>query len=118
MEKLKYSDLTQEQKKIITNGCGGKGMGLKPPQFFFNASCNHHDFYYWRGGTEEDRTIADIQFLDAMWKDTELADNIFGKLYNKTAALVYFSAVRLFGWHYFYYGTMKTTYNLPRVKKL
>lgn len=40
MIKLKYSDLTDEQKEIICNGCGGKSGWLNPPELLFNASCS------------------------------------------------------------------------------
>lgn len=59
---FKYSSLTHEQKKHICNGCGGKGGWIKPPKFIFHASCDQHDFYYWRGCSEDDRLLADISF--------------------------------------------------------
>ena len=61
---LKYRDLTEEQKKFVCNGCGGKSGWINPPEFLFNASCNHHDFLYWRGCTEAD-------VLKAIAKGTE-----------------------------------------------
>ena len=33
MIKLKYSNLTDEQKEIICNGCGGKSGWLNPPVY-------------------------------------------------------------------------------------
>ena len=112
--KLKYSSLTELQKSKITNGCGGKGMGFTPPQFFFKASCNQHDFYYWRGGSSTDRKIADRFFLNAMWEDANRASNIFSLLWNKTAAVTYYLLVRLGGKKYFQEGTMKTKADLPK----
>ena len=110
---LRYSKLTDRQKDIITNGCGGKGMGFKPPQFFFKASCNHHDFYYWRGGTEADRKHADSMFFLAMREDADRGNNIFAVTGNKLAAIFYYLAVRIGGRKYFSFGEMKTEKDLP-----
>ncbi len=66
----KYEDLTPEEKKEICNGCGGKGGWIKPPhRVFFEASCNHHDYGYWKGCTEEDRKKCDKKFYGATVKD-------------------------------------------------
>ena len=46
---LHYKDLSQLQKEIICNGCGKKGGVIPVPNFIFLASCNKHDFKYWRG---------------------------------------------------------------------
>ena len=110
---LKYSHLTDKQKSEITNGCGGKGMGFEPPQFFFKASCNHHDFYYWRGGEAKDRRYADTAFLDAMLEDAERALTFYGRAFNKIAACAYYLVVRLGGKKYFNFGPMKTQKDLP-----
>ena len=48
---MKYEELDVKQKAYICNGCGGKGGFVKPPyRIFFNASCNHHDYGFWKGG--------------------------------------------------------------------
>lgn len=107
MIKLKYSDLTDEQKEIICNGCGGKSGWLNPPEFLFNASCNQHDFYYWRGGTESDRLEADKAFYEAMLVDVNMAV-WYKRAYYKMIAYVYYRSVRLVGKKYFSYGTMRT----------
>ena len=107
MIKLKYSELTDEQKEIICNGCGAKSGWLNPPEFLFSASCNQHDFYYWRGGTESDRLEADKAFYEAMLSDIQ--NYIWYKrvLY-KSIAYTYYKSVRLFGKKFFYYGVMRT----------
>ena len=107
MIKLRYSDLTDEQKEIICNGCGGKSGWLNPPEFLFNASCNQHDFYYWRGGTESDRLEADKAFYEAMLVDVQNSA-WYKRLYYKLIAYTYYKSVRLFGKKFFEYGTMKT----------
>ena len=35
---LRFSELTQEQKAFICNGCGGKGGIVNPLEFLFHAS--------------------------------------------------------------------------------
>ena len=107
MIKLKYSDLTEEQKEVICNGCGGKSGWLNPPEFLFSASCNQHDFYYWRGGTESDRLEADKAFYEAMLSDIQ--NSVWYKrLSYKLIAYAYYKSVRLFGKKFFYYGVMRT----------
>lgn len=103
---LKYSNLTPEQKKIICNGCGGKGGFIKPPDFIFHASCNQHDFYYWRGGDEKDRELADIQFYEAMSIDI-LNAKWYLKPYYRFWAYTYYIAVRIAGGKFFNYGPMR-----------
>lgn len=73
--KLRYSDLTPEQKEFITNGCGGKGGLIKPPNFIFKASCHHHDFKFWLGCTLEHFKKANIDFYVMMKED--VADILF-----------------------------------------
>lgn len=107
---LRYSDLTQEQINSIANGCGGKGSLIPVPNFLFKASCNQHDFYYWRGGDESDREAADDAFYKYMCIDIE--DNAKGlveKLWYHAWALLYYLAVRQFGDKYFYYSTSMRT---------
>lgn len=108
---IKYHELSNEQKQTICNGCGGKGGWIDPPEFLFHASCNQHDFYYWRGGTEEDRHTADAQFYEFMKKDAK--DALW---YNKPLcyilSFVYYKFVRIFGKKYFEYGEMKSTKDL------
>lgn len=108
MIKLKYSDLTDEQKEIICNGCGGKSGWLNPPEFLFSASCNQHDFYYWRGGTEDDRLEADNAFYEAMLSDIQNYVVWYKRWSYKLIAYAYYKSVRLFGKKFFQYGTMKT----------
>ena len=107
---LKYRDLTPEQKAKICNGCGGKGGFIKPPQFLFRASCNQHDFYYWRGGTELDRKKADDAFYRFMKMDANSAE-WYRVVFYRMIAFSYYRAVRAFGKKYFSYGKMKEHIN-------
>jgi hypothetical protein len=91
------------------NGCGGKGMKVKIPQFIFNASCNIHDLLYEKGGKEVDRFIADFLFYWYMLKDV----NIYAKkhwyvypfawLFSFVWATTYILGVRIGGKKYFNY---------------
>ena len=101
--KVRYNDLTVDERKHICNGCGGKGGWINPPEFKFHASCNHHDFNYWLGCTEDDRLKADKQFYTAMKKD---ADRLpwYRRYSHKVLAFTYYRAVRRFGKSFFYYG--------------
>ena len=104
--KLRYGDLTQEQRKFICNGCGGKGGFIKPPDFIFLASCNQHDFYYWRGCTKEDFKLANKEFYEMTREDIAQIKwyKIHKKAWYHAWAFLYFLAVSLGGKKYFYFG--------------
>ena len=100
---LHFRHLTVFEAKCICNGCGGKGGKINPPEFLFNASCNQHDFYYWRGGNEIDRYKADRMFFDKMKNDTKLSTNPLKRMFYLTMAYIYFKAVRKKGKSFFNY---------------
>ena len=108
---LRYKDLTDTQKQAICNGCGGKGGFINPPEFLFHASCNHHDFKYWLGCTEDDRKDADEAFY--RWMKIDIASaKWYLKPYYHLWAYTYYKAVRLFGKKYFYYANKQRTLKL------
>lgn len=116
--KLRYSDLTPFQKKSICNGCGGKGGWFNPPEFLFHASCNQHDFYYWRGGDETDRKEADETFYKFMKKDVSEA-KWFRKPFYGIAAYTYYKSVRVFGKKFFNYcDSQKTKENVVELSEV
>lgn len=105
---LSYSSLTPFQKKSICNGCGGKGGLINPPEFLFKASCEQHDFYYWRGGTEDDRKKADDTFYKFMLED--VLDSVWWKRpFYKSMAFLYYKSVRICGKKFFYYNDTPRT---------
>ena len=105
---LRYKDLNSYQKKLICNGCGVKGGWIKPPDFLFHASCNHHDFRYWRGCTEADRKNADDSFYK--WMKVDVSESKwYLKPYYHFLAWTYYKAVRLFGKKYFNYSDKPKT---------
>lgn len=107
---LKYNQLNKHQKEFIANGCGGKGGWINPPEFLFHTSCNHHDFRYWRGCTEEDRKKTDEEFYKWMKKDIqEYKLSFFKILHYKLWAWTYYKAVRFAGKKFFYYASKQKT---------
>ena len=118
---VRYRELTTSQKKVIVNGCGGKGSGIPVPNFIFKASCNKHDFYYWRGKTEEDRKTADLAFLSFMLDDAN-EFSFFKRRRYRSWAYVYYLSVRIFGKKFFNYSdeykTMKDVIREVRDAKL
>ena len=108
---LHFHELTEEQKKKICNGCGAKGGWFDPPEFLFHASCNQHDFYYWRGGSEADRKKADEAFYRYMQIDANRYSGL-KRLKYLAIAYIYYKAVRIFGRRHFYYGKQKTREDL------
>ena len=103
---LRWDDLDAVDKGLICNGCGAKGGWIKPPKSQFEASCDHHDFGYWKGGTEKDRKICDVKFLQAMMKDA-LYLSWWERPVHMIVAIVYYIAVRLCGKKAFHYGKRK-----------
>ena len=104
---VKYENLTPEQKKEIVNGCGGKGGLITPPHaVFFNTSCNHHDYGYFKGCTKKHRLLADRMLYRLMRKDCSTL-SFFKKLRYHPWCLAYYLGVRAVGWKFFYYGPEK-----------
>lgn len=106
--KIRWRDLTAEERAAITNGCGGKGSWIDPPDWLFKASCDHHDFNYWLGCTEQDRHHADWQFYRAMLQDAAQAP-WWRRPFARARAWVYYRAVRAFGRPYFHYAERMRT---------
>ena len=111
----KYEDLTADQKAMICNGCGAKGSFIRPPYgSFFLASCNHHDYGYWKGCTEDHRKICDKNFLTAMLKDCSTLP-WYNKIRYYPWCHAYYRAVRIFGKKAFYYA--ETQRDIDIIKK-
>jgi len=99
-----FEALTPKEKRQICNGCGGKGGWIKPPhQAFFEASCDHHDYGYWKGCTEAARLNCDKSFYQAMKQDCESLP-WYQWIRYRPWCWIYYRAVRCFGKKYFNYG--------------
>ena len=85
-----------------TNGCGGKGSFINPPQFIFKASCNKHDELYNKGGNEYDRYVADQLFYQYMKEDVRDSEFYLHPYYSFWA-WAYFKSVRIGGRKFFNY---------------
>jgi len=107
---FKYKDLTPEQKKHICNGCGGKGGVVKPPNFIFKASCNHHDFLFWIGFSIKHFLIANTKFYKWMRVDIkESKVRWYKKTYYHTWAFTYYMFVNAAGVKFFHFSDTKKT---------
>lgn len=95
-------NLNGPERAVLTNGCGGKGGWINPPDFMYTASCDHHDFNYWLGYTEADRKAADRKFYAAMIKDCRRAP-WYKRPFYRAVAWLYYRAVRLCGKRFFHY---------------
>ena len=101
-----YRKLTEEQKNLLTNGCG-------PRRFFtingtpFTASCRQYDFHYARGHSFTDKVKADSAFYRAMLRDVKtlwaVEENRFDKygnpyriLWASFKVVYFFTAAQLF----------------------
>jgi hypothetical protein len=106
--KVRFKDLTEDEIAYICNGCGGKGGIFNPPDFLFTASCYHHDFNYWLGGSEEDRKRADTGFLNAMLLDARRVSGL-RMWFHLFLAYLYYYGVRFFGGKFFHYSAEQKT---------
>lgn len=96
--RVKFKQLTNEEIKSYTNGCGPQKSWLKVPQFCFNASCCHHDWNYTIGGEEKDRKKADYQFYKEMLNDAlRYKSKFLIMIKYLTIAWIYYISVRLGG---------------------
>ncbi|MFT5266663.1 MAG: hypothetical protein ACI88C_000084 [Acidimicrobiales bacterium] len=103
-----WRSLTKQQQETLGNGCGAKGGLVSPPNFCFEASCDQHDYYYWRGWTEEHRMKADKAFLAAMLRDARRSP-WYARPMHKVLAWTYYRAVRKFGAAHFHYANEMRT---------
>ena len=129
--KVRFPDLTDEERAAVCNGCGPKGafatvtiwlvviewtisLRIKPPGWLFKASCDWHDFNYWLGGTELDRARADLQFYLAMRDDAKGTAWWYPTWLATFRAWVYYKAVSIGGRSSFHYGATRTRADLDR----
>ena len=117
MNRLSFRDLTPEEIALVSNGCGGKGSWVPVPDWLFSASCDHHDFEYWRGGTEQDRAAADWGFYTAMRKDAKQTPWWYPTRLALLRAWAYYKAVRWFAKPYFHFGAQCGRLELEALKK-
>ncbi len=97
---ISFDNLTKEQqnffKEHIWNGVGSRHFFLNPHDLKFKEASIYHDFYYWRGGPEELRKLADKDFFHR-------CHSAISKLPRKRrafyyiAAYVYYFSLKIFG---------------------
>lgn len=102
-EGITYTRLSPATKAVLCNGCGPKGAFVPVPEFIFTASCNHHDYRYFIGGTERDRYHADRDFYVAMRRDANDYPQLAKRSRYRLWAWLYYKAVRIFGRFCFWY---------------
>jgi len=102
----RFSELTDNEKKRISNGCGTNSMPewLKTLMFswMFEAQCDKHDWGYLVGGDEKRRLQCDLKFGAALLRDA--TRNLINAVIGTLLILPYFLAVLIFGRFYFRYG--------------
>ena len=95
--RVRFADLTEEERRVICNGCGPKGGFIPVPEFIFNACCDHHDFNYWIGCNRKQRKKADLQFLREMLRDANTYPYPEPRNTYRWLARIYYRAVRFGG---------------------
>lgn len=78
------------------NGLGVRGLHCLPYRKRFAEAANNHDLEYDEKGGWRDRREYDIIFLQSMLEVSETTLQV-------SVAVIYFYAVRLFGWLFFNY---------------
>jgi len=98
-----YWNLTEEEKKKICNGCGGRGgkFNFLIPQGKFKEACDIHDYMYHTGYTQEDKRKADATFLYNMDSIVRELKGI-KKWWYKKLAKIFYKAVYKYGDYYFW----------------
>jgi hypothetical protein len=105
-----YWKLTDQQKKIVCNGCGAKGLGgfIVPDTLYglsIEEACNIHDFMYCRGQTIDDKKEADRVFLNNMTRIIDDHTSVHWlRALRRKRAKTYYEAVKLFGAPAFWRG--------------
>lgn len=119
---VSYKDLTDRdfdflRENGVCNGCGGAGDDVKNVLIrwilqwslkqlrvvFIEASCDIHDFSYWKGGMEEDRQKADMGFFKKIINDIDKTDSNVIKY--SILAMIFYYSVHFGGKSYFNYHT-------------
>lgn len=113
LRKKRLSQLTNKDYAFLRkigaiNGCGGRSCLFSQKLakffsgFFFKASCEKHDFGYWKGGSEDRRKECDKKFLAAMISDVNRQFILF-RPYFYIIAYCFYGVVRIFWQMYFNY---------------
>lgn len=110
-----FWDLTEEEVRKYSNGCGPQNWKIKliPDKIGevdFTYSCRIHDICYYYGHTEADKRMADRLLLLNMLADVDaycaagsIIDRMQRVLYRQ-AAWTYYRAVSDFGHDAFWHG--------------
>ena len=105
-----YWELTPEQRKSLTNGCGPGRFGSKLISdrlwgLDISEVCNIHDFTYHIGWTIADKLSADRAFLNNMLRLIDAAGGRWPIVaLRRHAAVTYYRAVADFGGPAFWRG--------------
>lgn len=100
-----YDRASPEQKAKICNGCGAAGakFDFVPDTIWglpIQEACFRHDWRYSIGMTEEEKSIADIEFLNNLMILINNAEGFTAKMLRiprRRRALKYYSMVVSFG---------------------
>ncbi len=102
-----WEELPEILQGLITNGCGGKGSIIKPPHSAFHeASCDHHDYGFWKGGSIADFKKCNTRLREAMQRDCKRLPWYKQPMYRPWCGL-YYKAVSVGGEKYFQFRDYK-----------
>jgi len=118
---MEFNQLQEYQQEIISNGCGPAISSVRPPNAkLFKEVCDQHDLDYYLGFREIHRIKADLRLRRGIRDKIDIlpipylrmhmlpifrnVPDYMVKLLFRRWADIYFTAVFLFGRHFFYYG--------------
>jgi len=111
---IRFEDLTEDQIKALSNGCGPMGLGWVVPDLVFDCPCSRHDVDYWVGTTRRDRYNADRRFLKGMLEHARKQKGWLRRIFYRFMSFRYYAGVRLLGSKCFYFGPPRTREELEK----
>src|SRR3990172_7684588 len=120
---LQYDQLTHNQqeffKKYIWNGVGYDHYPINPHDLIFKEASVYHDYYFFRGGSNELRLLADKDFLVRGLKAVQEQKRLLKPVYWIIAYVYYFALILLSkkAWEYYDEPSADWKEFIDRVKK-
>lgn len=105
-----YKEASLELRQAVAGGCGPGGLGdyLVPDTLWglsVRKACNIHDWEYHFGKTQQDKKVADENFLDNMIRLIQAANGWRVLMWlRKRRARKYYKAVRDYGGPFYWLG--------------
>jgi hypothetical protein len=104
---LQFDKLTDTQKTFfleeLWNGVGSRSYPIDPPDSIFKGPSIYHDFWYFRGGPDELRKMADLDFYYRCLDKIKERKKPLHKPFFYILAFIYYYGLKFLGkkaWEY------------------